>query len=104
MEEDYSKFDPRRYWAATNHDDIPGHLGVKLKAKMEEVVKYCWKPRTVQEMKDFMRIEQWGVRRIFDIIQHTRGLEVERSEVDGKFAYKIADHRAALEKRLPRTK
>jgi len=94
MDEDYSLFDPRKYWSTINNELICS-TGMKFEdeTKIEKLIKYLDKPRTMVEMIRDLEWKQGEINKLFSLLRFIRNLSLERTDIKGALSYRIIDRR-----------
>lgn len=93
-DDDYKNWNPRKFWAEENNEQLvgPGFGKSDLKV-IEKLIRYMAQERTIAEILQTQHIKRGEILRYFSILRDFRGISIERRNSKGCFSYRIIDFR-----------
>lgn len=94
-EEDYSRFNPKEYWAKANGEPVAGFTFLNTdRVLIDKVIDYLYKDRMLCEVVSGLGVTQGAAVRAINRIPHIRNVSLERKKSeDGRFTYRVIDFR-----------
>lgn len=92
-DDEFKNYDAKAHWAAINNDGPVQSLPQATIQTIEDMISFLQQERTFEEIRKRFSTSPQETTKLLISIRGIKGVTTERSDVKGKFAYKVVDFR-----------
>lgn len=91
--DEFTHFDPRRYWAEINNDNVSRIFIGSDQKNLDILIHFLRFERTLTEIISQLDFKKGYIARLFGLLSSARHITLEKKETNGSTSYRVIDFR-----------
>lgn len=93
-DEDFKNFDPKKFWAIDNQENISGLSQPRKESRtLENIIRFLKDEHFADEIKEEFNISMASVNKYLVSLRFMKGVSLDRKDCKGRYSYKVSDFR-----------